>query len=71
MGLGLIGVSEGSTEMLVGLLRGSLGILGEGARGGESILMSEGSSLPNARENSPFWLLVMAKVGSYTLRGGT
>ena len=61
----------GSTEMLVGSLRGSLGMLGVGARGGESISMSEGSLLPNTRENSPFWLLVMAKVGSYTLRGGT
>ena len=61
-GLGL----KGSTEVLVGSLRGLLWILGVGARGGESILMSEGSSLPNARENSPFRLLVMAKVGSYT-----
>ena len=67
MGLGLIG----STEMLVGSLRGLLRMLGVGARGGESISMSEGSSLPNARENSPFRLLVMAKVRSYTLRGGT
>ena len=67
MGLGLIG----STEMLVGSLRGSLGMLGVGAQGGESISMSKGLSLPNARENSPFRLLVMAKVRSYTLRGGT
>ena len=67
MGLGLIG----STEMLVDSLRGLLGMLGVGARGGESISMSKGLSLPNARENSPFQLLVMAKVGSYTLRGGT
>ena len=67
MGLGL----TGSIEMLVGSLRGSLGMLGVGARGGESISMSEGLSLPNARENSPFRLLVMAKVRSYTLRGGT
>ena len=67
MGLGL----TGSTETLVGSLRGLLGMLGMGAQGGESISMSEGSSLPNARENSPFWLLVMAKVRSYTLRGGT
>ena len=62
MGLGL----TGSPKMLVGSLRGSLGMLGVGARGGESISMSEGSLLPNARENSPFWLLVMAKVRSYT-----
>ena len=66
MGLGLIGVLEGSTEMLVGSLRCSFWILGVGARGGESISMSEDSSLPNARENSPFRLLVMVKVGSYT-----
>ena len=62
MGLGL----TGSPETLVGSLRGSLGMLGVGARGGELILMSEGSSLPNTRENSPFWLLVMVKVRSYT-----
>ena len=62
MGLGLIEVLEGSIEMLVGSLRGSLGV---GARDGESISMSESSSLPNARENSPFQLLVMAKIGSY------
>ena len=61
----------GSTKMLVGSLRGSFGMLGVGAQGGESISMSEGSSLPNARENSPFQLLMMAKVRSYTLRGGT
>ena len=67
MGLGGIG----STEMLVGSLKGLLGMLGVEARGGESISMSKGLSLPNARENSPFWLLVMAKVRSYTLRGGT
>ena len=67
MGLGLIG----STEMLVDSLRGLLGMLGVGAQGGKSISMSKGLSLPNARENSPFQLLVMAKVGSYTLRGGT
>ena len=67
MGLGL----TGSIETLVGSLRGSLGMLGVGAQGGESTLMSEGSSLPNARENSLFWLLVMVKVRSYTLRGGT
>ena len=65
IGLGL----TGSTETLAGSLRGSLGMLG--VRGGESISMSEGSSLPNARENSPFWLLMMAKVRSYTSRGGT
>ena len=62
MGLGLTGL----LETLVGSLRGSLGMLGVGAQGGESISMSEGSSLPNARENSPFRLLVMAKVRSYT-----
>ena len=62
MGLGL----TGSPETLVGSLRGSLGMLGVEARGGESISISEGSSLPNARENSPFWLLMMAKVRSYT-----
>ena len=62
MGLGL----TGSPETLVGSLRGSLGMLGVGARGGELILMSEGSSLPITRENSPFWLLVMVKVRSYT-----
>ena len=66
MGLGLIGILEGSTEMLVGSLRGLFWILGVGARGGKSISMSEGSLLPNARKNSSFWLLVMAKIGSYT-----
>ena len=66
MGLGLIRVSEGSMEILVDSLRGLSWMLGVGAQGGESILMSVGSSLPNARENSPFRLLVMAKVGSYT-----
>ena len=66
MGLGLIGILEGSTGMLVGSLRGLFGILGVGARGGESILMSEGSSLPNARKNSPFRLLMMMMAGSYT-----
>ena len=66
MGLGLIRVLEGSTGMLVGSLRGSFGILGVGARGGESISMSEGSLLPKARENSPFQLLMMVMAGSYT-----
>ena len=66
MGLGLIRVLEGSMEMLVGSLRGLFWILGVGAQGGESISMSKGLSLPNARENSPFQLLVMAKIGSYT-----
>ena len=66
MGLGLIGVLEGSAETLVDSLRGLLWILGVEAQGGESILMSEGLSLPNARENSPFRLLVLAKIGSYT-----
>ena len=66
MDLGLIGVLEGSAATLVGSLRGSLWILEVGAQGGESISMSEGSLLPNARENSPFQLLVMAKIGSYT-----
>ena len=66
MSLGLIGVLESLTEMLVGSLRGLFWILGVEARGGESISMSEGSSLPNTRENSPFQLLVMAKIGSYT-----
>ena len=66
MGLELIGVLEGLTEMLVGSLRGSFGILGVGAQGGELISMSEGSSLPNARENSPFLLLMMMMAGSYT-----
>ena len=62
MGLGL----TGSPETLVGSLRGSLGMLGVGARGGKSILMSEDLSLPNARENSPFQLLMMVKVRFYT-----
>ena len=66
MGLGLIGVLEGSMGMLVGSLRGSFWVLGVGARGGKLISMSERSSLPNARENSSFWLLVMAMIGSYT-----
>ena len=66
MGLGLIRVLEGLTGMLMGSLRGSFWILGVGAQDGESISMSEGSSLPNARENSPFWLLMMAMIGSYT-----
>ena len=66
MGLGLIRVLEGSTGMLVDSLRGSFGILGVGARGGESISMSEGSLLQNTRKNSPFWLLVMMMAGSYT-----
>ena len=66
MGLGLIGVLEGSIEMLVGSLGGLLWILGVGARGSKLISISEGLSLPNARKNSPFWLLVMAKIGSYT-----
>ena len=66
MSLGLIGVLEGLTGMLVGSLRGSFWILGVEARGGELISMSEGLSLPNARENSPFQLLMMAKIGSFT-----
>ena len=66
MGLGLIRVLEGLTGMLVGSLGGSFWILGVGAWGDESISISEGSSLPNARENSPFRLLVMAMIGSYT-----
>ena len=66
MGLGLIGVLEGLTGMLVGSLRGLFWILEVEAWGGESISMSEGSSLPKARENSPFQLLVMMMVGSYT-----
>ena len=66
MDLGLIEVLEGSTGMLVGSLRSLFGILGVGAWGGESILMSEGSSLPNARENSLFQSLVMTMAGSYT-----
>ena len=66
MGLGLIGVLEGSTGMLVGSLRGSFGILGVGAQGSESISMSESSLLPKARENSPFQLLMMVMAGSYT-----
>ena len=65
MDLGLIGVLEGLTGILVGSLRSSFWILGVGARGGESISMSEGSSLPNAREKSPFRLLVMAMIRSY------
>ena len=36
------------------------------ARGSESILMSEGLLLPNARKNSPFRLLMMTMLGSYT-----
>ena len=66
MGLGLIRVLKGSTGMLVGSLRGSFWILGVGAQGGESISMSEGLLLPNARGKSPFWLLVMVMIGSYT-----
>ena len=66
MGLGLIVVLKGSTGMLVGSLRGLFWVLGVGARGGESILMSEVSSLPNARKNSSFRLLVMVMIGSYT-----
>ena len=54
MDLGLIRVFEGSVEMVVGSLRGSFWILGVGAQGGELISMLEGSSLPNARENSLF-----------------
>ena len=71
MGLGLFRVLESSTGMLVGSLRGSFWILGVGAQGDELILMSEGSLLPDAREGSPFWLLMMAMIGSYTQRGGT
>ena len=66
MGLGLIRVLKGLTGMLVGSLRGSFGILGVGAQGGELISMSESSSLSNARENSSFQLLVMTMAGSYT-----
>ena len=66
IGLGLIRVLEGSTGTLIGSLRGSFGILGVGARGGESISMSECLSLPNTWENSPFRLLVMTMAGSYT-----
>ena len=66
MDLGLIGVLEDSTRMLVGSLGGSFWILGVGAQGGESISISEGLLLPNARENSPFQLLLIAMIGSYT-----
>ena len=54
MGLGLIGVLEGLTGMLVGSLRGLFWVLGVEAWGGESISKSEDLSLPNARKNSPF-----------------
>ena len=69
VGVGLLGALWGLLVPCNGLLEVLGGLLGVVAHGGESISMSEGSSL--LRENSPFQKLMVAMLGSYTWIGGT